>query len=226
MRPVISTYARDDDASPPTCSRPLEELLAEARRLRPGEPRHVLAEGLHPADDALPRRLRLLHVRPTAAPWRARVPVRGGGARDRARRRRRGLPRGALHARGQARAPLPGRARGARSLGCETTLEYLARCAQLVLEKTGLLPHLNPGVMTRASSSRCAPFRRRWGSCSRRRRSGSASAAGRTGRRRTSCPRAAWRRSDSRASSGSRSRAASSSGSARRARSGSRPSSR
>src|SRR5512132_2753979 len=33
------------------------------------------------------------------------------------------------------------------SLGCETTVEYLARCAKLVLEETGLLPHLNPGVM-------------------------------------------------------------------------------
>src|ERR671937_402455 len=35
-----------------------------------------------------------------------------------------------------------------RALGCETTLEYLARCAGLVLEETGLLPHLNPGVMS------------------------------------------------------------------------------
>jgi FO synthase len=35
------------------------------------------------------------------------------------------------------------------ALGCETTLEYLARCARLVLEETGLLPHLNPGVMAR-----------------------------------------------------------------------------
>jgi FO synthase len=34
-------------------------------------------------------------------------------------------------------------------LGCETTLEYLERCARLVLEETGLLPHLNPGVMSR-----------------------------------------------------------------------------
>src|SRR5262249_21413331 len=32
-------------------------------------------------------------------------------------------------------------------LGCETTLEYLSRAAQLVLDETGLLPHLNPGVM-------------------------------------------------------------------------------
>ena len=34
-------------------------------------------------------------------------------------------------------------------LGCETTLEYLGRLAKLVLEETGLLPHLNPGVMRR-----------------------------------------------------------------------------
>src|SRR5882724_4918702 len=36
-----------------------------------------------------------------------------------------------------------------QALGCETTLEYLARAAAAVLEETGLLPHLNPGVMTR-----------------------------------------------------------------------------
>jgi FO synthase len=36
------------------------------------------------------------------------------------------------------------------ALGCDTTLEYLARAAKAVLEETGLLPHLNPGVMTAA----------------------------------------------------------------------------
>ncbi|MBA2476909.1 MAG: 5-amino-6-(D-ribitylamino)uracil--L-tyrosine 4-hydroxyphenyl transferase CofH [Actinobacteria bacterium] len=35
------------------------------------------------------------------------------------------------------------------ALGCETTVDYLARAARLVLAETGLLPHLNPGVMTR-----------------------------------------------------------------------------
>jgi len=35
------------------------------------------------------------------------------------------------------------------ALGCETTIEYLARAARAVLEETGLLPHLNPGVMSR-----------------------------------------------------------------------------
>jgi FO synthase len=34
------------------------------------------------------------------------------------------------------------------SLGCGSTLEYLAVAARAVLEQTGLLPHVNPGVMT------------------------------------------------------------------------------
>src|SRR2546427_4117129 len=37
-----------------------------------------------------------------------------------------------------------------RALGCGTTLEDLARCARLVVEETGLLPHVNPGVLSRA----------------------------------------------------------------------------
>jgi len=36
------------------------------------------------------------------------------------------------------------------SLSCDTTLEYLRRAAAAVLEGTGLLPHLNPGVLTSA----------------------------------------------------------------------------
>src|SRR2546426_3472623 len=35
-------------------------------------------------------------------------------------------------------------------LGCATTLDYLARAADAVLSETGLLPHVNPGVLTRA----------------------------------------------------------------------------
>jgi FO synthase len=34
------------------------------------------------------------------------------------------------------------------ALGCSTTLEYLARCARLVLDQTGLLPHVNPGLLS------------------------------------------------------------------------------
>ncbi len=37
-----------------------------------------------------------------------------------------------------------------RALGVESTLDYLERSAALVLKETGLLPHLNPGVMDEA----------------------------------------------------------------------------
>ena len=39
------------------------------------------------------------------------------------------------------------------ALGCETTLDYLARAAEAVLSETGLLPHLNPGVLTREDAA-------------------------------------------------------------------------
>src|SRR5271167_354381 len=48
-----------------------------------------------------------------------------------------------------------GAARGALAqLGHETTLSYLAEMAGLVLRETGLLPHLNPGLMTPADIGR------------------------------------------------------------------------
>ncbi len=42
-------------------------------------------------------------------------------------------------------------------LGCGSTLEYLARCARRVLDETGLLPHLNPGLMSREELSLLRP---------------------------------------------------------------------
>ncbi len=50
----------------------------------------------------------------------------------------------------QARAELAG-------LGHETTLGYLAAMARLVAEETGLLPHLNPGLMTPADFALLRP---------------------------------------------------------------------
>jgi FO synthase len=44
-----------------------------------------------------------------------------------------------------------------RSLGFETTLQYLGHVADLVLRETGLLPHLNPGVMTDAHLAALRP---------------------------------------------------------------------
>ncbi|MDB5590557.1 5-amino-6-(D-ribitylamino)uracil--L-tyrosine 4-hydroxyphenyl transferase CofH [Enterovirga sp.] len=43
------------------------------------------------------------------------------------------------------------------ALGYATTLDYLASVAKLASDKTGLLPHLNPGVMDRAEIERLRP---------------------------------------------------------------------
>src|SRR5438128_3430853 len=44
------------------------------------------------------------------------------------------------------------------ALGCETTIDYLARAAEAVLDETGLLPHLNPGVLTADDYARLRPL--------------------------------------------------------------------
>ncbi len=41
-----------------------------------------------------------------------------------------------------------------RDRGYESTIEYLERAAAIVLEETGLLPHLNPGVLSREEMER------------------------------------------------------------------------
>jgi FO synthase len=46
---------------------------------------------------------------------------------------------------------------GLSELGHSTTLEYLREAAQLVFEKTGLLPHLNPGLMDAADFAALRP---------------------------------------------------------------------
>src|SRR6266481_3814302 len=41
-----------------------------------------------------------------------------------------------------------------RQQGCARTLDYVAAMSEMVLEKTGLLPHANPGVMDHAALER------------------------------------------------------------------------
>jgi FO synthase len=43
------------------------------------------------------------------------------------------------------------------AMGFETTLDYLHHVAERVLQETGLLPHLNPGTLTRAELDRLRP---------------------------------------------------------------------
>ena len=47
--------------------------------------------------------------------------------------------------------------RALAGLGHATTLDYLAAMAELVLSETGLLPHLNPGVMSAAETAALRP---------------------------------------------------------------------
>ena len=97
--------------------RPLEPGRARPARRRAsvrdsttGDPGHLLAQGLHPADDAVPRQVRLLHLRPAAGPARVAVPRRPSEVLAHRPAGRRGrLPRGAVHARRAPRGALPGR---------------------------------------------------------------------------------------------------------------------
>ena len=97
--------------------------------------------------------------------------TRRRGARDRARGRRGRLHGGALHARRQARAALPGRARRARRarLRDDARVPRALRAARARRDRAAAAPE--PGRDDAATSSpRCGRCRRRWGSCSRRRR--------------------------------------------------------
>ena len=71
---------------------------------------------------------------------------------------RAGVPGGAVHAGGPARGPLAGGARsGCDEQGYDSTLAYVRAMAVRVLEETGLLPHLNPGVMSWEEMNRLKP---------------------------------------------------------------------
>ncbi len=144
-------------------SAPLPELMAEAARIRDARPRrpgHVLPQGLHPADDAVPRPLRLLHVRQAAGP--PRLPYleldevlaiaragRAAGCWE------------ALFTLGEEpeeRYPAAREWLAARGYG--STVDYLVAAAGAVLAETGLLPHANAGALsgsrTRAPAGRVA----------------------------------------------------------------------
>ena len=69
------------------------------------------------------------------------------GSRRRRSRTPRGLQGSFVQPGRPARAVFPEAKEFLKKLGFDRTLEYLAAMSELVLEKTGLLPHSNPGVM-------------------------------------------------------------------------------
>ena len=122
----------------------MDEVCAAARALRTTH-RHVFAQGLHPADQALPGRLPLLHVRASARARPAGVPHR----EEVLAVARAGAAAGCHEALFTAGTKPELRYRVARdelaALGCSTTLRYGPMRGSC--RGTGLLPHLNPGVM-------------------------------------------------------------------------------
>ena len=85
----------------------------------------------------------------TAAARRGRLPdARTRCSRSRARASAPAATRRCSRSATSRSCAMPPRATQLAKLGYETTLDYLAAMAALVLKETGLLPHLNPGVMS------------------------------------------------------------------------------
>ncbi len=111
----------------------------------------LFAQGLHSAHQALPRRLPLLHLCACAARRRAGLSV----ARRSARRSRApgAMPAATRRCSRSATSRSFATARRAKSSivsGMRRTLSYLAEVARLVFDETGLLPHVNPGLLDAA----------------------------------------------------------------------------
>ena len=106
-----SGRGRDAAAGPRRAADRPAQLRVPDQGRRPGggwpaRRHHLLAQGLHPADQAVPGPLRLLHLRHGARPAAQPLPVAGRGHRDRRRRRRAGLQGGPVHPGRPARGPL------------------------------------------------------------------------------------------------------------------------
>ena len=153
------------DQTHPLLALPLDELLARARAVRDAadrHPHHLLAQGLHPAHHAVPRQVRLLHVRPAAGPARVAVPharrrcwPSPGPAPPPAATRR--CSPWASDPRSATRPPREWLA----DHGYASTVDYLVAMCRLVLDETGLLPHANAGALYPDELARAAARRRR-----------------------------------------------------------------
>ena len=130
---------------------PLAELSARACRVRDaatGTRVTYSPEGVHPAHHAVPRPLRLLHVRPAPGPPRQGVPRARGGAGHRPGR----APRPAATRPCSRWASGPSCATRPRPAGWPSTVTTRPSttwppCAGWCVDETGLLPHANAGAL-------------------------------------------------------------------------------
>ena len=149
---MLESSRRVRRARPPVVRRELMPEAGAPARRGARRPDHVLAEGLHPADDAVPRPLRLLHVRQAAGPARRRRTstlddVLGDRA---ARARRSAATRRCSRSARRPRTRYPAPREWLAAHGYASTVDYLVDAAAAVLEETGLLPHANAGALAEA----------------------------------------------------------------------------
>ena len=128
-------------------------------------PGHLLAEGVHPADDAVPRPVRLLHLRPAAGPARVALPHARRGARDRPRgRRARAATRRCSPSASAPRTATPSRAEWLAAHGYASTVDYLvADGAARARRDRPAPPRQRRRAVRRRARPRCGRSRRRRG---------------------------------------------------------------
>ena len=128
----------------------LDRARGRAAGSRSRRTRHLLPKGVPAAHAAVPGLLPLLHVRQGAEAPEEPVHVDRAGGLGRGRGRAARLQGSVVYARRAAGAALPRRAAWLAEHGFSSTLHYLAAAAAAVRDRTGLLPHINAGCMSRA----------------------------------------------------------------------------
>ena len=165
---------------PPTCSTARRRAPPPGpSRAGPGprDPDHLLAEGVHPPDDAVPGPVRLLHVRQGPGPASTSPYLTPDEVLAIARR---GAEAGCHEAlftlgeRPEERYPVAARLAGRARLRARPSTTWSAMC-RLVLDETGLLPHANAGALFPDELAALRPVTRQPGDDDR-------DAAGRSGR--------------------------------------------
>src|SRR6266511_3349454 len=109
---------------------------------------HLLQKGLHPAHDAVPGPLPLLHLRQATRETRPAVPHPGRGRGHRRDGAKAWVQGSIVHTGDKPEDRYPVARKWLAERGYHSTLDYLRAVSIKVIEETGLLPHLNPGVMT------------------------------------------------------------------------------
>ena len=138
----------------------LEDLFqaaAQLRELRTGRDHHLLAQGFYPSYEPVPRSLRILHLCARLGDPRAHTMTPDEVVAVAEAGRRAGCKEALFSLGERPEIRYPAYREWLADNGYASTIDYLAAMCRLVLEKTGLLPHANPGTMNRAEMEKLQP---------------------------------------------------------------------